>query len=311
MIRSSCCLAVAALCLLSGCRGPAPAPSAPAPAPAPEPAAPVAAAPPALHFAIYGDCRSRPDKHREVVAQMVAFAPQFVFQTGDLVGDGYDTAEWQQAYEIIAPLRALGPYYMALGNHDRGNPDFATQLDLPVAEPTDTWYTVVKDDVRFFVLNTNTLRLPDEGAEQLTWFETALAAATEPFRIVIEHHPCYTIGEYAPGDLTVRQRLGPLLTSHRVTAVFSGHDHGYYRTLRDGVPYIVSAGGGAPLYDQDASLAQEGDVFKKTLHFVGVDRTADGLECRAIDETGAEFDRFTLTPSEVAAAAPSGTSAQP
>jgi len=190
--------------------------------------------------------------------------------------------------------------------HGDGQPrprqsDFAAQLDLPVEQPGESWYTFVEGDVRCFVLNTNTLRLPDEGAEQLAWFETALAAATEPFRIVIMHHPAYTIGEYQPGDLTVRQRVGPLLTKHRVTAVFSGHDHGYYRTLRDGVPYIVTAGGGAPLYDQDASLAQPGDVFKKTLHFVGLDRTADGLDVRAIDETGAEFDRFTLP---IAAPAP-------
>jgi len=309
MRRWSCWIVAAACCCLAGCRQPAPEPE--VAAPAPEPPAPVAEPTPKLRFAVYGDCRSRPDKHREVVAQMVQFAPQFTIQTGDLVGDGYDEAEWTQAYDIIAPLRQLGPYHMALGNHDRGNPDFATQLDLPVANPTDTWYSFVEGGVRFYILNTNTIRLPDEAADQMAWFEAALDAATEPLQIVVEHHPCYTIGEYAPGDLTVRKRLEPLLIKHRITAVFSGHDHGYYRTVRDGVPYIVAAGGGAPLYDQDASLAQPGDVYKQTLHFVGIEQTEAGLECRAIDETGAEFDRFTLPLVTATEPEPAGASAQP
>jgi hypothetical protein len=95
-----------------------------------------------------------------------------------------------------------------------------------------------------------------------------------------------------------------LLAEYGVTAAFSGHDHGYYRTLRDGVHYVITAGGGAPLYDQDPSAAQDGDVFKKTLNFMVLDRTVQGFEARAIDETGAEFDRFTLPVPAVQPAAP-------
>jgi len=36
-----------------------------------------------------------------------------------------------------------------------------------------------------------------------------------------------------------------------VTAGFFGHDHNYQHYLKNGIHYIVSGGGGAPLYDVD------------------------------------------------------------
>lgn len=274
-------------------RGPAaPVATPPAAPTATPPSAPVAA-PERLHFAVYGDTRSQPDKHRAVVAQMVKARPEFVLQTGDLVGgDGSDPKAWDEAFEIIAPLRALGPYYMAMGNHDRGNPNVARQLDLPADERM--YYTVSRGNCLFVVLNTNTIRRSGQDEEQVAWFKQQLRAASAAHVFVLMHHPPYTIGSYRPGDLTVRKRLLPILKQYPVDAVFSAHDHNYYRTRRDGITFIVTAGGGAPLYDQHPELAQEGDVYKKSYHFVDVTVTGSSVAMRAIDEQGRELDSFTL-----------------
>ncbi|MCC7491718.1 MAG: metallophosphoesterase [Fimbriimonadaceae bacterium] len=265
--------------------------------------------PPPQRFAVYGDCRSRPAKHKLVVAQMLKAAPEFTLQTGDLVGgDGSNRAEWQEAYQIIAPLRKLGPYYMAIGNHDRKNSNVAEELDLPV-HGERCYYTFTVQRSRVVVLDSNTFRLEGEDQAQLDWFKKTLAAAQEPFVWVIVHHPLFTIGEYAPGDLTVRRRLWPILLKYRPSAVFTGHDHGYYRTIRDGLPCVVTAGGGAPLYDQDPSQAKPGDVFKKTLHFTMVQVEGDRATVRAIDETGQQVDQFEVParqPAAVAAPAAGG-----
>ena len=49
---------------------------------------------------------------------------------------------------------------------------------------------------------------------------------------------------------------------YNVTAVFSGHDHIYYRTKRNGTNYIISAGAGASIYPlKRESDALDGDVY--------------------------------------------------
>lgn len=288
----------AALLCLSGCATrpapPAPAPSAPPPTIAPPP--------PTLHFVIYGDTRSRPDKHRQVVAQIAAVKPQFVIQTGDMVGRGTAQDEWTAFLEITAPLRELGDYYPVMGNHDRGGPDLRTMFTAMPAEPAGkTYYTFVRGNCRFVVLDTNTLRLEGKDEDQITWLTGVLDQARETHLLVIGHHPLYAIGEYAPGDLTVRRRLEPLFARHQVAAYFCGHDHGYYRTRRGRLMHVITAGGGAPLYEQKPELAQAGDVFKKTLNFTDLRVEGDRIAIRAIDGDGQVFDTFELVATPAAA----------
>jgi hypothetical protein len=49
--------------------------------------------------------------------------------------------------------------------------------------------------------------------------------------------------------LALRPLLDSLFQKHGVKLVFQGHDHLYYRTVRSGITYVVTGGGGAPLYD--------------------------------------------------------------
>jgi 3',5'-cyclic AMP phosphodiesterase CpdA len=277
---------------LTGCRPAAP------PAQSSQPTPVAAPAPkPKLHFVAYGDSRSRPDKHRAVVAQIAKVAPEAVFHTGDLVGDGADLDLWRQAVAIVQPINTPKcPYYLGFGNHERGVVDLQQYFDLPAA-PGRHYYSVLKANCLFLMLDTTTLRLPGKDEEQIAWLRDELAKhATNPGEhlFVILHHPPFAIGEYAPGDLTIRKRLHPLLVAARPAAVFCGHDHHYYRTVRDGVPYIVTAGGGAPLYDPKPALAQPGDKFVKSLHFVDCLVRGAKVDCRVIDDQGQELDRFNL-----------------
>lgn len=250
---------------------------------------------PKLHFVAYGDCRSRPDKHKQVVAAIAKLAPELVVNSGDLVGDGADEKLWQQAIDIIAPLRAKGDYYLAMGNHERGVVDISKWLPTPAAPGTD-YFTVLKANCLFIFLDTNTLRLPGKDAEQFEWFKGELAKhATNPHEhlFVIMHHPPFALGKgLEGGDGGIRKRLHPLLVAAKPDAVFCGHDHLYYHTDRDGVRYVVSAGGGAPLHEPEPQRAKPGDVFKKSLNFVDVRVDGDRASFVAYDESGAELDRF-------------------
>jgi len=46
----------------------------------------------------------------------------------------------------------------------------------------------------------------------------------------------------------VREALTPLFERYGVDIVFNGHHHNYQRSLVHGVTYIVTGGGGAPIY---------------------------------------------------------------
>ncbi|MGA3242867.1 MAG: hypothetical protein ABSG03_42035 [Bryobacteraceae bacterium] len=43
--------------------------------------------------------------------------------------------------------------------------------------------------------------------------------------------------------------LIPLFEKYRVTAAFFGHDHNHQHYLKNDIHYVITGGGGAPLYD--------------------------------------------------------------
>jgi hypothetical protein len=72
----------------------------------------------------------------------------------------------------------------------------------------------------------------------------------------------------------VTEELIRMFATYKVDYVFAGHIHGYARSVRDGVTYIVTAGGGAPLY-----LPPE---FGGYYHFVRVDVEDDSVRDKVI-----------------------------
>ncbi|MFW9808949.1 MAG: hypothetical protein ACFFE6_06170 [Candidatus Thorarchaeota archaeon] len=80
--------------------------------------------------------------------------------------------------------------------------------------------------------------------------------------------------------------------------VFNGHDHQYYRTVRDEIYYVVTGGGGAPLYEieTEGTVWQTGDVGFSDFHFCvcSINSASNELEIEVIklDETIA--DTFSI-----------------
>src|SRR5262249_4131043 len=89
--------------------------------------------------------------------------------------------------------------------------------------------------------------------------------------------------------------IHPLLVKLKFCAAFCGHQHAFYTTLRDGVRYVVSAGGGAPLYHVDVSLGQKGDLARKFHHFVGCIVQGTKIVARGYDPDGVEDQSLPFT----------------
>lgn len=208
-----------------------------------------------LRFVVYGDVRGGHDVHARLVASILDEAPALVLSTGDLVLRGSDEGDWQRFFEVTASLLARVPYYPVAGNHDLGQSGDErrrmNEIFLLWPGPADRpawghWYAFDVAGVHFVMLDSNAY----QHAEQLAWLERDLEAARARgvhaiFAAV--HDGPYSRGLHR-GNADAVERYVPLLARHGVTVLFSGHEHLYQRGRAGGLHYMVSGGGGAPLY---------------------------------------------------------------
>lgn len=129
------------------------------------------------------------------------------------------------------------------------------------------FYNMQSDCYSYTFRNSLFIALPFEfpiGA-QVKWLEAELKRAQENKQhvFVYNHMPFFTVGTKSVDDIpNTETDLTALFKKYGVTAVISGHDHGYYHTVRNGVTYIVTAGGGAVIYScRRASEAIKGDIY--------------------------------------------------
>ena len=147
------------------------------------------------------------------------------------------------------------PVLTCLGNHDGDGVLYSKVLELPKNNPNETelYYSFDYGYVHFVILNTEPM-IEEWGptaqqGDQLDWLGNDLASnQSQPYRIVMYHRPhYYDEGQYFQSNMNTYWR--PVFQTYHVQAVFSGHKHHYYEHLEnDGIHYVVTGGGGAPLY---------------------------------------------------------------
>lgn len=277
--------------------------------------APEAGAPVPLTFMVFGDTRSSSDAHRRLVERIRAEVPDFVLGTGDLVDEGHDQHQWQTFFDVEGPLLRDNVFFPALGNHDRQGrgrtaDNYRQYFSLPDnGADVERSYAFTWGIARFLILdsNANSFALTD----QTEWLERELMAARQDKRLhhifVVMHHPPFSISLHG-GQRDLRERWTPLFERYQVTAVFSGHDHVYSRAEVGGVHYIVSGGGGAPLYPKSRRPSSI-DVdavkrFERVNHFLRVHVVGDLVEITAVRVDGTPIETITWGEAPKPEAAP-------
>ena len=266
-----------------------------------------------FRFAVYGDSRSNPAVHAQVARNILDSAPALVFHTGDLVGRGTDYSLWQtDFFEPAQELLMSVPVVPVLGNHEYagtgGVPNrdvsrlgaraswFYYFFDRPLDEG---WWALTYGTVRFIGLDTNADYTP--GSPQHTWLMQEFSSpeyGSAAWHIVIFHHPAFSSTTSHSDDLAVQRHLVPLFEQHQVDVVFQGHSHTYERYQHHGICYIVTAGGGAPLYPLRPDLTPPLRQVGLSVHHhcvVDVNPVTQTLILRAIDTTGHIFDTVALS----------------
>jgi len=215
-------------------------------------------------FAVFGDNRGdadgrQPDVFGRLVRQMAGLNIDFVIGTGDYIygASSQDTlrAQWEAFFQAMAPLQSRKRIYFvpAPGNHEiHGGDGEALFLEYF----RRVYFSFDRGGSHFVVLNTE---VPGDesriAGRQLEWLKGDLAAAVKADHIFVAlHRPLYPVGSHKGDSLdkypAERDALHRLFVHSRVTCVFEGHEHFYHRDVRDGVTYLITGGGGAPLYAQ-------------------------------------------------------------
>ncbi|MEI6467560.1 MAG: metallophosphoesterase family protein [Verrucomicrobiota bacterium] len=240
-------------------------------------------------FAAWGDNRSQPERHAEVAAALTKFKPDFILNTGDLVAYGPGEPLWTQFFEIERALLRASPVYAVPGNHEMNASAYFAYFPFPHD------FTFDYGDAHFVALDSNLSAA--NLAKQVEWLKADLAAhQSARWRIVFLHHPVYTCTDRPArrGEAEVtRKRLEQTLQDGRVQLVLSGHDHNYQRHEAEGITYIVTGGGGAPLYDLKADTPNV-KAAKAAHHHVEVSVQQDLMKVRAVEPTGAVIDSFEI-----------------
>ncbi len=204
-----------------------------------------------------------PNTYERLMARIAAERPDLVFQLGDMVSKG--TAENYRARVKYLDANAGIPIFSVVGNHDRSAPNGRADKRLyeAVFGPGD--FVIDYNGWRFVGLDTADHTLADE---QLRWLKTVLIPG--PRKLVFTHVP----PKFLKGRLTCQvpgleakrgkegythdvntayfnrnaAEFGDLMAERGVERVYFGHIHAFGMAEHKGVRYVLSGGGGSPLY---------------------------------------------------------------
>jgi hypothetical protein len=227
-----------------------------------------------VRFIAFGDSGVGSTAQRQLAARMGADSFDLALHTGDVAygtADGLGGPSYTQyddwVFGVYSSWLRSRPFYPSIGNHDDEVGFARAYRDVFVlpdhgASPTypdhaKRYYSFDYGPVHFVALDTELALIdPARRQAQLAWLEQDLTATTQPWRVVYFHRPPYSAGMHHGSSLDVRQAFAPVFERYRVQLVVSGHDHDFERSIpwREYVPgggavtYIVTGGGGAPLY---------------------------------------------------------------
>jgi hypothetical protein len=240
----------------------------------------------ALHFMALGDWgRNGEYDQLEVAKQMGQWAAEhpnnFVISCGDNFYPSGVVSEndplWHYSFENIYTAHSLQcDWYPVLGNHDY-HTDVDAQVryskisrrwDMPARyyskeislnkdkdkEIKGPEKNKTKDKVLFVMMDTDPFLHEAKAAyveTQLNWLNETLekASADVKWKIVVGHHPFYTVGPRINNydTLTMQKALPKIFEDHKVDVYLSGHEHSLQHLKPEGFTHQFISGAGSEL----------------------------------------------------------------
>ncbi len=232
------------------------------------------------------------------MAALQAAAPDFILQLGDFVSEG-NAANYRAHVEWL-DANAHVPILRSIGNHDRSRPNGDADKNLydAVFGPRDYFFD--RGGWRFIALDSSDRAVT---SAQLAWLKEALKFSGR--KVIFTHVPPKYLKSLKPlaevGALETdsaefdamqaddRKSGGihdfftnyfddgsaefeELVSKGNVAAVYMGHIHAFWAADYRGVRYVISGGGGSPLYPLPPGYPK-----KKFAHYLTVAAGPAGL----------------------------------
>jgi hypothetical protein len=203
-----------------------------------------------------------------------------------MVEDGNNPNDWLIFDGITRDLQDITDFKPCLGNHEAESPFYFAYFGIPESM---RYYSVDKFGLHFVVLDSNW----SIGVEsdQYNWLVNDLANSTGDFNVAILHHPIYSVTREDTYYSELQSTLIPVFQQNNVRIVFSGHEHNYERFYDAGIYYIVTGGGGAPLYDKtlDSPYLQ---VFQMVHHYCFTTYDGENFVVKVYNDKDDLIDQF-------------------
>ncbi|MFH1811541.1 MAG: metallophosphoesterase family protein [Pseudomonadota bacterium] len=227
----------------------------------------------------------------EILVEAADTGPALIINTGDLVMDGEDEAQWVDYLDSTELVGKEIPIFPVIGNHDTDSVEgdganFNKIFYLPrnTSSSTEDFYVVRYRNAVFAVLSTHSFRggsTTDSRAfaQQAEWLDQVLTQNSDAtWKIVSFHAPAFTGGggglSHPPNEAGANEVLLPLLDAHHVDFVLTGHNHYYERFAAavqgtdltrgepnpDGTVHITTGGAGAYTMEIGSFSVCFGDV---------------------------------------------------
>ena len=216
-----------------------------------------------MHFLVFGD--SKGSKYfSDVLKCADSLQPDFCLTTGDLVDQGGG----EQGKLDYALLDEQGGWFLrkyptwpVIANHELNGGDDALENFIQFFGLEKTMYNFDYGNATFIALPWAKI---SSDSNKLEWLEEKLKEANGKHIFIFKHRPDYTLGSKHHDDVEGEEtETTKLFDKYNVTAVFSGHDHIYYRTKRNNTHYIISSGAGAGVYP----LRREQEAIENDVYF--------------------------------------------
>jgi len=211
---------------------------------------------------------------------------EFVVQLGDMVSRG-TLSNYARLFATLAEFNRRIPFLPVPGNHERSSPHLRSDSRLFRAFFGKSNYAFDRGPARFIVLDTSDRRLTQL---QLSWLDRALRTPLK--KLVFSHFPPACIRGWTsmlriPIPACFRkgaEAFAKLVSERSVDRVYVGHIHALACTRHRGVQYVLSGGGGSPLYPWPAGERRHHYLL------VSVNKLGVSEEVRYLDGTSRSLD---------------------
>jgi len=283
-----------------------------------------------FRFIVYGDSRSNPGMHGELAQRMLEVEPDFIINTGDLVRNGKKYASW--GTEFFKPLEsaiAHIPIYPCLGNHEKNSKYYFDFFSLPQNE---SWYSFDYGNAHFIALDSNVpyefdseqyqwlvedLKSNDSVWKFVYFHHPPYSSGNHKSNLAIRDALAplfmkYGVGIVFNGHEHIYERTRPIgyfsmgavsdaipLSNYPVENATARNDltppallPGTSPRELQPVTYIVTGGGGAPLYNITPS--QWTAFVAKVHHFCLFKVFGETIDAVVYDNKGRAVETFTI-----------------